>query len=314
MATIRKRQGKWQVQIRHNGQSGVSKTFLRKQEADQWARELEVSFDQNNLASRTITYPAFRTIIERYSKEISAKKRGHIREKYFLQYLAKTDLAQLKLDQIQAQHIARLRDHRLAKNKPDTVLRELTIINHIFNICIKDWSYPISNPVKQIYKPKSSCSRKRRLTSFEYNFLVNKNVMNPKLKAIIKLAIETGMRRGEILKIEQHHVRDRTLIIPLTKNGFSREIPLTKKATNILHDSSLPFAMTPNALRLAWSRLKKKGNIKDLHFHDLRHEGISRFFEKGLSIPEVALISGHKDIRMLFRYTHLKAEDILRKL
>ena len=72
--------------------------------------------------------------------------------------------------------------------------------------------------------------------------------------------------------------------------------------------------MTANALKLAWSRLKKKGNIKDLHFHDLRHEAISRFFEKGLSIPEVALISGHKDVRMLFRYTYLKAEDILRKL
>ena len=72
--------------------------------------------------------------------------------------------------------------------------------------------------------------------------------------------------------------------------------------------------MSANAMRLAWDRLKKKGNIKDLHFHDLRHEAISRFFEKGLSIPEVALISGHKDVRMLFRYTHLKAEDILRKL
>jgi len=314
MATIRKRKGKWQVQIRHHGHNGVSKTFLRKQEADQWARELEVSFDQNKLACKTIIYPSFLSIIERYTKEISANKRGHIRERYFLQQLVKTDLAQLKLDQIQARHIARLRDHRLVKNKPDTVLRELTIINHIFNVCIKDWSYPISNPVKQIYKPKSSCLRKRRLTSFEYNYLVNNNVMNPKLKAIIELAIETGMRRGELLKIEQHHVRDRTLIIPLTKNGVSREIPLTKKASHLLNDNILPFSMTPNALRLAWSRIKKKGNIKDLHFHDLRHEAISRFFEKGLSIPEVALISGHKDVRMLFRYTHLKAEDILRKL
>ena len=109
-------------------------------------------------------------------------------------------------------------------------------------------------------------------------------------------------------------MKDRTLIIPLTKNGHSREIPLTSNAFNILYDSNLPFTMTPNALRLAWSRLKKKGGIKDLHFHDLRHEAISRFFEKGLSIPEVALISGHKDVRMLFRYTHLKAEDILKKL
>ena len=81
-----------------------------------------------------------------------------------------------------------------------------------------------------------------------------------------------------------------------------------------MESANLPYVMSANAVRLAWDRLKKKGNIKDLHFHDLRHEAISRFFEKGLSIPEVALISGHKDVRMLFRYTHLKAEDILRKL
>ena len=58
----------------------------------------------------------------------------------------------------------------------------------------------------------------------------------------------------------------------------------------------------------------KKANIKDFRFHDFCHEAISRFFEKGLSIPEVALISGHKDVRMLFRYTHLQVGDILKKL
>ena len=59
---------------------------------------------------------------------------------------------------------------------------------------------------------------------------------------------------------------------------------------------------------------KNKANISDFRFHQLRHEAISRFFEKGLSIPEIALISGHKDVRMLFRYTYLKAEDIVRKI
>jgi len=65
---------------------------------------------------------------------------------------------------------------------------------------------------------------------------------------------------------------------------------------------------------LAWERLRKRAGIDDLHFHDLRHEAISRLFEKGLSIPEVALISGHRDVRMLFRYTHLRAEDIAQRL
>jgi len=103
-------------------------------------------------------------------------------------------------------------------------------------------------------------------------------------------------------------------LIPITKNGRQRIIPLTKRALYILENTELPFPMSANAVRLAWERLKKKGNIKDVHFHDMRHEAISRFFEKGLSIPEVALISGHKDVRMLFRYTHLKADDILKKL
>ncbi len=314
MATIRKRKGKWQVQVRHLGHNQISKTFLRKQEAEQWARELEVSFDQGSLASRSIDYPMFSEIIERYTKEVSARKRGHTREVYFLRQLGQTDLAQERLDQIKSHHIAKLRDSRLEKNKPDTVLRELTIINHMFNVCIKDWSYPINNPVKQIYKPRSSGSRKRRLTSYEYDYLLRNNTINPKLKSIIELAIETGMRRGEILNIHPHNIKGRILILPMSKNGSSRQIPLTKKAIQILNDSNLPFDTTPNAVRLAWSRLKKKGNIKDLHFHDLRHEAISRLFEKGLSVAEVALISGHKDVRMLFRYTHLKAEDIVGKI
>ena len=67
-------------------------------------------------------------------------------------------------------------------------------------------------------------------------------------------------------------------------------------------------------MRLAWDRTIRKIGIKNLRFHDLRHEAISSFFEMGLSVPEVAMISGHKDIRMLFRYTHLRAYDIAKKL
>ena len=74
------------------------------------------------------------------------------------------------------------------------------------------------------------------------------------------------------------------------------------------------YEVSPNAFRLAWDRLRKRVGIKKLHFHDLRHEAISRFFEMGLSIPEVALISGHRDPRMLFRYTHLRAEDVANKI
>ena len=77
---------------------------------------------------------------------------------------------------------------------------------------------------------------------------------------------------------------------------------------------ALVFPITTNALKLAWQRTVKRAEIEDLHFHDLRHEAISRFFELGLTLPEVALISGHRDYRMLFRYTHPRAKDVAKKL
>ena len=79
-------------------------------------------------------------------------------------------------------------------------------------------------------------------------------------------------------------------------------------------DNERIFPITPLALRLAWVRLTKRAKIDDLHFHDLRHEAISRFFEKGLTVPEVASISGHRDIRMLLRYAHADKGKLAEKL
>jgi integrase len=107
-------------------------------------------------------------------------------------------------------------------------------------------------------------------------------------------------------------------------------VPLSTSAIQVLHERreaaqrapkgqagpscELVFPVTANAVRLSWARLRRKAGAADLRFHDLRHEAISRFFEQGLSVPEVALISGHKDARMLFRYTQLRAENIAKKL
>jgi integrase len=74
------------------------------------------------------------------------------------------------------------------------------------------------------------------------------------------------------------------------------------------------FPVTANAVRLAWERLRRRAGLKDLRLHDLRHEAVSRFFEYGLTVPEVALISGHRDPRMLSRYTHLRPENVAEKL
>ena len=190
---------------------------------------------------------------------------------------------------------------------------------------MNEWGLMLSaNPVDRVKMPPSSPARNRRLEEGEFERLeeASKQTKNPHIWPIIVFAIETGMRRGEILGLRWEHVDlDRRIaFLPLTKNGSSREVPLSTKAAQVLarqrqrNDTPSPFPVTPNGFRLAWDRLGSRAGLSDLRFHDLRHEAISRFFELGLNIPEVAVISGHKDPRMLFRYTHLRAVDLVNRL
>jgi integrase len=181
-----------------------------------------------------------------------------------------------------------------------------------------------SNPFDFIKMPPISKPRQRRLNDGEYERLEQAShlTLNPHVWPIIVFAIETGMRRSEILGLTWKNINleKQLAYLPLTKNGTSREVPFSTKAVQVLssqrsrQDTPTPFPVNANAFRLAWERLRKRADLCDLRFHDLRHKAISRFFEMGLSIPEVAVISGHKDARMLFRYTHLRAEDLVNKI
>ena len=132
------------------------------------------------------------------------------------------------------------------------------------------------------------------------------------------------MRRGELLGLSWIHVHlaKRIVHLPLTKNGESRDVPLSRRATDILTDlakhkkpkAELVFPMSGNSVRLAFEHLRVRAGMADFHFHDLRHEAITRLFEKGLNIAEVSAISGHKELRMLQRYTHLRAIDLVQRL
>ena len=127
------------------------------------------------------------------------------------------------------------------------------------------------------------------------------------------------MRRSEILKLRwcDINLESGFAILYDTKNGEDRSVPLTRDCIHILRKLDVQdgkvFPISANCLRLAWNRARKKADITDLRFHDLRHEAVSRFFEMGMSVPEVALVSGHKDLRQLFRYTHLNPTSVFRK-
>jgi integrase len=252
--------------------------------------------------------------VNRYLIEVVPLKRSNESEGIVLQSFLKEKFVDLSIYKINAEHFAKYRDRRLKIVKPATFVRQIGILQHLYNTAIKEWGFEFKNPVKSIRKPIIRNKRNRRLTDTECQQIVGGNYSHQLLRSIIELALETGMRRGELLGIQRDHIKDQTLLIPYAKNGESRIIPLTKRARQILDHASLPFHVSANGLRLAWQRLRKRFSIKDLHFHDLRHEAISRFFERGLSVAEVALISGHKDVRILFRYTHLKAENIVGKI
>ena len=326
MASLRKRGNKWQAQVRLTGAGPITRSFPFKKDAVQWAsvQESKLRLGEYAPPDEKQTNSTVGEMLVRYAAEDVGKKRCAEYERIMIGALLRTDLARIRLCNITSRPFARYRDVRLQSVGPAVVRRELIILQHMFETAIREWGYTfLKNPISQVKKPKEPPSRNRRLEPHEEQLLFDgcNGSKVSYLKPIIIIALETGMRRGEILRIEHSHINEplRTLRIPITKNDTPRVIPLSKRALTTLleacrgHSEPL-FTVSPNAFRLAWERLRKRAGIDDLHFHDLRHEAISRLFEKGLSIPEVALISGHRDVRMLFRYTHLRAEDIAQRL
>jgi integrase len=185
---------------------------------------------------------------------------------------------------------------------------------------IRQWGMEgILNPVRSIRLPKPSEARDRRIIKQELESLLQEAPCP--YREIFQFAIETGMRRGEIAAIQWEHVnlKKRTLSIPETKTGKSRIVPLSNIATELLFTidrriDGTVWGVAPDSISHAFADACKKANIEDLRFHDLRHEATSRFFEHRLNVMEVSSITGHQTLQMLRRYTHLKAEDLVKKL
>lgn len=324
MASIRKHRNKWQAQVRRSGYPALVRSFIQKADAQAWARKTERQIDTGDLMAdqRVLKVMTVRDLLVRYRDTITPTKRGAEKERYKIDAFLSQPFSTCTLRALTPLVLANYRDERLKHVKAGTVRRELSVLHHCIEIARKEWGIPIpANPVSRITMPKPSEPRNRRPTAEELHALLSVcNQRQLMLGIVIQFAIETGMRRGEIVGAcwSDVDLGRRTLHIPVTKNGHSRTIPLTPTAVklldNLTRSSDHIFPMSGNAIRLAWDRLKKRIGIQDLRFHDLRHEAISRFFEMGLSIPEVALISGHRDARMLFRYTHLRAEDVGKKL
>lgn len=282
---------------------------------------------------RYICYTTLKEGLLHYKNTVSILKKGYQQERYRIIQLLRSKLAHKLVHEITSVDIATYRDSRLKdKNKrtgrtisPSTVRLELSLLSNFFELARIEWGFTLSqNPCKDVRKPPVPRGRSRRLTAREERQILRyaHQHKNKELYSIVVLAITTAMRQGEILSLRWENIdfRSRVAHLPNTKNGHSRDIPLSNKAREAIirlgpKRYGKVFNYTSHGIKSTWRYMLQKLQIKNLHFHDLRHEAISRFFELGtLDMMEVAAISGHRSLSMLKRYTHLKANRLVHKL
>jgi len=329
MATIRQfPNGNWQAIVRRRGSKPVSKTFKTNVEAARWGRLIESEIDRGVFVDRVeAERTTIAALIDRYLAKVTPRKKSARQEKQRLLFL-KRHFGPFSAAALRNYHVSEYRDRRLAEGLAGaTVVKEMNSLAHLFNKAIRDWGMPlVANPVTQVGRPQVARGRDRRLSSHELTMLLAacRESRSPMLETIVVVAIETGMRLGELLALDWRHIDRTTRVatLPDTKTGEARRVPLSPKALSAL--DALPRHIgtsrvfwrwgRSDSLENAWRRAVAKAGIDDLHFHDLRHEATSRLFERGLALPEVAAITGHKTWQMLRRYTHLDPTQLAEKL
>lgn len=221
------------------------------------------------------------------------------------------------------QDIASFRDERLQAVAPSTTARELAILSHALEVAIRDWGLPLAkNVVKLVRRPVIRNERSRRLTGDEEQRLLDGCAGGkiPYFRTLLIFPIETGMRRGELLGLQWADVshNGRVISLAMTKNGTSREVPLSQRAFDALMDwksradvdQTVVFPMKAGSQEQVWYRLLARVGNTSLRFHDLRREGISCLFERGLNVIEVS--AARVSIRRLCRPINSVMPDRLR--
>jgi integrase len=337
MASIQKRNGSYRVRIKHQGKFIESKTFTNKTEAFDWGRKIEAKLQlglylEPNKLEKPSEGVLFDVAATHYMKTHSIHKKIVRCETSRLQILIKR-WGDLPISKVDKSSVITLRDDLLKMGRSgETINHYFNTISKLFQMLNDEWDLDIANPTKGIKRMPPSQGRTKRVNIELESILLSgcDQLSLPLLHSIIQFAIQTGMRRGEIMGLSWADVDlpNRKAYLHQTKNGEPRQVPLTRKAMAVLEalseNKERVFPMGLDALRSQFTCLKEYAKdqwngvginpFDDLRFHDLRHEALSRLSDAGLNVIELSHISGHRTLGMLKRYTHPSHEAIFLKL
>lgn len=337
MASIRQRGIFWEARVRRNGLPSLSRSFKTKTDARAWATIIESEIERGIYIDRSEAEKnTLGDLLKRYITDVSSQKKGHNSESYRLISLQRDPIAKIKVAGLSGKLMAEWRDKRLKVVSGSTVNRDLNLISHVINVARKEWGVHVENPVAMIRRPPENRARNRRLVAGEEEKLLAELVLsarsergtfeaggthNPWVRPLVVLALETAMRRSELLALcwDDVFLADRYVTLHDTKNGESRDVPLSTCAYTVLaglprHISGRVFPITGEAIKKVFSRAVVRAGLGDFHFHDLRHEATSRIAEKLDNVLELSAVTGHKTLAMVKRYYHPRAKDLARKL
>jgi integrase len=322
MATIEKRKTGYRAKVyvgRINGKAKFeSISAPTRREVAQQAQAREAELSGKSLPSKTLS-EAF----TKYADTISPEHRGERWELLRLKALSRFEMAGKQVSKIGADDIIAWRDARLKYVSKATVLREMNLLRSVFTVCIREWRWIRENPMKDVTRPRQPPSRKRRVTQDEIDALVSlsglKEIPQTQTQMAVLaflFAIETAMRSGEILGLSWADVHPRHVVLPKTKNGDSREVPLSPRAREILaalRGNEKPFDIANGTRDALFRKLVVRAGIPNLRFHDARSEAIYRLSKK-LDILDLARTVGHRDLKSLMIYYRSSADELADRL
>ena len=325
MASIYKRNGKWRVEIRKIGSKGIHKSFIVKDEAIRFARETEVKIEQGLYQDLTLAKTTkLKDVLAQYRDRVSINKKGYEQERYKINKIIRSDIADKTLSELTPIVLFEYIEQQKKLYTASTVNKSITIINLALNFAERFLGISLNkNPLKFIKRLKEAQFVGQVIEPHEEALLLKHAEFSKLywLKTAIILGIDCGLRRGEILKLKAQDVNfnNNTAVLRDTKNGETREIGLSSRAIKEL--KKLPVSIDGNlfpckrldTFTFYYNQLKKLSGVKK-RFHDTRHTFASRSATSGWSITEIAAQGGWKQLQVLKRYTHIKAEYLAKKM